>query len=178
MAQRRRPQKRSKYLSKPRPEFIAETMKAVSEANDEESLYAFHEETIPEVRELVSVKLAQCWADIARPYHETVVDSAQATIGAMIDAGQILQRAKDRQKSFGNAWLRMFDDHKNPVPYPLACGKRTAQRYMKMARNELLANPANWEHFPIARSALDEVARGALSAVSLQELIASGRINP
>src|SRR5262249_30624350 len=87
-------------------------------------------------------------------------------VEGIIAAGRHLKEAKD-DVGYGG-WL--------PLLGTLHLGERTAQRLMKIAANEGLANPTHWVAFPASWRTLSDLA--ALPPEFLEAKIVNGTITP
>src|SRR5262245_46474062 len=110
-------------------------------------------------RKEVGARSADEWAQIIRS------DLAHAVEG-IIAAGRHLKEAKD-DVGYGE-WL--------PLLGTLPLGERTAQRLMKIAANEALANPTHVSHLPASWGTLAELAK--LPPKFLEAKIVNGTITP
>jgi len=74
----------------------------------------------------------------AEDWRRIIADDLGCAAGGIIAAGRHLQEAKDEVEH--GDWL--------PLLKSLRLSERTAQRLMKIAANEVLANPTHVSHLP------------------------------
>jgi hypothetical protein len=96
-----------------------------------------------------------------------ITDDFNRTIEGIVAAGRHLKEAKDQLDHHGE-WL--------PVLERLKIGERYAQMQMKIAANEILANPNHWFVLPPSWRTLYELS--TLPAEVLKTRIADGTITP
>lgn len=89
------------------------------------------------------------------------------TVECIVEAGVALEGAKADLRH-GRFLMMLKED--------LRISPDTAQQFMRIAGDEVLANAANWRHLPPSRSALDALTR--LEPEVKLAAIADGRINP
>lgn len=89
-----------------------------------------------------------------------------ATVENIIDVGVDLELAKQQlgHGRFGRMLTTCQMD------------ERTAQRFMQIARHEVLANPTTWSHLPASYRSLSELARW--EPVMLERAIERGEVTP
>jgi hypothetical protein len=102
----------------------------------------------------------------AEDWRRIIADDLSRAVEGIVAAGRHLQEAKDElpHGEFG------------PLLESLRLHERTAQRLMKIAANEILANPTHGSHLPISWRTLSELA--ALPPKLLEAKIADGTITP
>jgi hypothetical protein len=108
----------------------------------------------------VSSLTPECWAAEIRR-------SLAKTVEAIVETGQLLKEAKADLGHGG--FLQMLRDN-------VKVSADTAQQYMRIAEDLVIANAANWRHLPASRSALDALTR--VDAGLKLAAIADGRIYP
>ena len=102
----------------------------------------------------------------AEDWRRIIADDLGRAVEGIIAAGLHLQEAKD-EVDHGD-WL--------PLLRSLKIGERTAQMLMKIAANEVLANPNHWFAFPTSWRTLSELA--TLPPKLLEAKIIDGTITP
>jgi hypothetical protein len=98
---------------------------------------------------------------------EVIANDFNHAVEGIVAAGQHLRDAKDQLDHHGE-WL--------PLLQRVGINERTAQRFMKIAANEVLANPTHWVGFPTFWRTLSEMA--TLPTDILEAKIADGTITP
>jgi hypothetical protein len=95
-----------------------------------------------------------------------ITDDFNRSVEGIVAAGRHLQEAKDQldHGEFG------------PLLDRLNLHPRAAERLIKIANNEVLANPTHWVGLPTFRRTLSELA--TLPPEFLEEKIADGTVNP
>jgi Skp family chaperone for outer membrane proteins len=95
-----------------------------------------------------------------------ITDDFNRSVEGIVAAGRHLQEAKDQldHGEFG------------PLLDRLNLHPRAAERLIKIANNEVLANPTHWVGLPTFRRTLSELA--TLPPEFLEEKIADGAVNP
>ncbi len=114
-------------------------------------------------------KTAEAWA--AR-----ITESYRRSVAALIKVGKELTEAKAALQKHGDEWLRMFRDHPRAVKRPLPFDQTTARRWMKIARNPILSNPAHAPVLPYRWTTLYELDK--LPQPVLQALVDGKEISP
>jgi DUF3102 family protein len=102
----------------------------------------------------------------AEDWRRIIADDLGRAAGGIIAAGRHLQEAKDEVEH--GDWL--------PLLKSLRLSERTAQRLMKIAANEVLANPTHVSHLPPSWGTLYELAM--LPPKLLEARIIDGTITP
>jgi hypothetical protein len=99
-------------------------------------------------------------------WRRIIADDLSHAVAGIIAAGQHLREAKDEVEH--GEWL--------PLLKTLKLGERTAQMLMKIAANEVLANPNHWFAFPMSWTTLHALA--TLDPKLLEAKIVDGTITP
>ena len=121
-----------------------------------------HEPSVTHAQwEVLDQSTAAFWAS-------RINERAAAGVQALVATGRELLEAK--------AMLEHGEFQKLFQPGVLHIDQRSAERLMRIARNEALANPTNWSNLPTAVQSLTSLA--AVGAGPLQKAIESGDVTP
>jgi hypothetical protein len=74
-------------------------------------------------------------------------------------AAQPPSRSRERQVLGHGQFLRLFASHRDPLPEPVRCHKRTAQKYISIATNVALSEAASMPLLPVDFVILYELSR-------------------
>lgn len=111
--------------------------------------------------------LAESWAPL-------IAGRLRASAENIIEAGRLLIEAK--AACAHGEFLRLFNDHSNPVDGCLPFGRATAMRLMAIAGCPVISNVAHAQHLPTSWTTLYELTR--LPEPDLIDAIESGRVTP
>jgi Protein of unknown function (DUF3102) len=109
----------------------------------------------------------QQWATRINRHAVTLVEGIVAT-------GRDLIAAK-KQLGHGG-WGQMFKGHPKAVAEPVRFSQDTAERFMAIARDPILANSANLRNLPLSYATLAELTK--LPEETKRKALADGRIHP
>ena len=76
------------------------------------------------------------------------------SVAAFVETGQLLLEAK-KAMSGTRKWLQLFDPKVGALPF----GVDTAERLMRIAKNKVLTNSANWRNLPPSIRTLDVLSK-------------------
>lgn len=116
---------------------------------------------------VIDVADPQAWA---RKINASMADS----VAAIIATGQAFIDAKKTLKH--GEFERMFANHADPLPEPVACSHDTAKRLMAVARNPALSNGAHAPLLPPSWTTLYELTK--LPEDKLETAITEGWVKP
>jgi hypothetical protein len=111
--------------------------------------------------------------DDAAVWAARVHDQLGKAVAAIVATGRELLAAKAELKH--GDWGRLFRDHPLHVVNPLRFSDTTARRFMKIAKNPVLANPAHGPLLPPSYRTLYELTK--MSPDSLEQALADGLID-
>jgi hypothetical protein len=83
-----------------------------------------------------------------------IVEAWNKSVEAFINTGLVLLKWKKVLGGSGK-WMALFDKNIGNVPF----GIDTAERLMRIARNKVLTNSANWQKLPPSIRTLDELSK-------------------
>ena len=90
-------------------------------------------------------------------YAASINSEWRKSVQGVLEVGRLLIKANE--KCDHGEFLRMFKGSKNAVIDPLPFGEKTAQRLMKVASNEVIANGAHAHHLPCEWTTLYELTK-------------------
>ncbi len=88
-------------------------------------------------------------------FHANGIKTAwNKSVAAFIETGLLLLQAKKEMSGSGR-WLKLFDPTVGALPF----GVDTAERLMRIAKNKVLTNSANWRNLPPSIRTLDVLSK-------------------
>jgi hypothetical protein len=90
------------------------------------------------------------------------------SVAAFIETGLLLLKWK-KKLSGSSKWLKLFDNNIGNLPF----GVDTAERLMRIARNRVLTDSANWRNLPPSIRTLEVLTKAAPK--KLEEWLADGK---
>ena len=112
--------------------------------------------------------------DDARRATKVAALSAEAKRAAIVATGQAFIDAKAALPH--GQFERLFASHADPLPEPVACSPRTAQRLMAIARDEIISNPTHASLLPSSWDTLYELTK--LPDEKLEIALSEGWVSP
>jgi hypothetical protein len=103
-------------------------------------------------------------------FHASGIKTAwNKSVEAFIETGQLLLAAKKAMSGTGK-WLQLFNPKIGDLPF----GEDTAERLMRIAKNKVLTNSANWRNLPPSIRTLDVLSK---DTKRLERWLLDGTVN-